>query len=243
MRHPGAVIVKRPTKQIFFWLITASLSAPLASASVINVDNFGIGSIALEATNTSRVASLELQATPSAIGGFRSTEVELLSEYLSVQANINPIPNILAFSSTSQSTGQLELIYLGAENAGLGGIDLTDGGTNQVINVDFTSADSNAEIRIGLWETNGDYAETLQTLSGGPETLSFQLSDFTVDATSIDGINVKLLGQENGDYTINRIYATVPEPSTFTIGTLFVIAVIIGFRRSLHDSCSRIGLS
>ena len=69
MRRPGAVIVKRPTNPIFFWLITASLSAPLASASVINVDNFGLGTVALEATNTSRVASLELQATPSAIGG------------------------------------------------------------------------------------------------------------------------------------------------------------------------------
>ena len=226
--------MKRLALKACFWLVAAGLLVPSTDASIIVIDDFEEGTIDLEASNA--VPSVELldQATTSAIGGYRDTAVLLISPYLSASANSNPIPGVIAFSSGSQSTGQFTLVYDGDGNVGLGGVDLTDGGVNGFLNIDFTSADLGAEIEIRLQDTGGNGEYLSQILAGGPGVVSFHLSDFAdagVDLTSIDLIELNITGQEDGDYTIDSIAATVPEPGTIAIWSMLGIGMAFYVRR------------
>ncbi|MDG2383729.1 MAG: hypothetical protein P8N76_18800 [Pirellulaceae bacterium] len=219
----------------YFCLATIALALPSAHGSLIVIDSFEDGTIALEATNSTPNVQLLNQPTTSAIGGYRDTAVILSSDYLSAQANSNPIPNAIAFSSGSQSTGVFALVYAGIDHSGLNGVDLTDGGTNRQITVNFAAADLGAEIQLALWDTFDSYIATSQTLPGGPGLVSFpflNLSNQGIDLTSIKAIEVNILGQEEGDYTINSIYATVPEPTTLMIWSAFGVGVALFIRRN-----------
>ncbi|MDG2384850.1 MAG: hypothetical protein P8N76_24485, partial [Pirellulaceae bacterium] len=102
--------MKIPNLRSCFWLLGLSLMMASADASVIVVDDFDDGTIDLEANSVIRDVRLFDQATTSAIGGFRDTGVQLVSEFLSARAQANPIPGVIAFSSASASTGVFELI-------------------------------------------------------------------------------------------------------------------------------------
>ncbi|MCP4191963.1 MAG: PEP-CTERM sorting domain-containing protein [Planctomycetaceae bacterium] len=229
--------MKRFIPKACFWLVAVGLLMPAADASLI-IDDFENGTIALEATNAAPFAELSNQATTSAIGGYRDTAVWLLSPYLSVRANSNPIPGVIAFSSGSQSTGQFSLLYAGEDNLGLGGIDITEGGKNRQINVDFNSADLGADTGLILYNSPENLGEVSQILVGGPGIVSFKLSDFAdqgIDLTTIDAIELVIFGDEDGDYTIDSIYATVPEPGTIAIWSLFGVGLAFYVRRQ-HKS-------
>ena len=234
MNSLGVENVKNLTWKTSFWMMCLSLLISSADASIIVIDDFEDGTVALEATNATSFVFLVSQATPSAIGGYRNVAVCLISDYLSARANSNPIPGVMAFSSGSQSTGEFGLSYVGNNLEGLGGIDLSDGGTNQVINVDFTSADFGAKTAITLEDIDGNIAGIEQDLSSGPGVVSFNLSEFAdlgVDLTAIDAIGLIIDGEEDGDYTIDSIYATVPEPGTIAIWGLLGVGMAFYIRR------------
>ena len=230
----GVETVKNLTWKTYLWMMCLSLLISSADATVIVIDDFEDGTVALQATNTSRYVEFNQQATPSAIGGYRNGRVVLKSEYLSAAANSNPIPGVMAFSSGSQSLAEFVLRYAGKDYEGLKGIDLSDGGTNQVINVDFTSADFGAQTSIILFDIDEHYARIEQDLSSGSSVVSFKLSEFAtegVDVTAIDVIDFIIDGEESGDYVIDGIYATVPEPGTIAIWDLLGVGMAFYIRR------------
>ena len=225
--------MKLSTLKSCFWFLSLSLMMASADASVIVVDDFDDGTIDLEANSVIRSATLLDQATASAIGGFRDTGVQLVSEFLSARAQANPIPGVIAFSSASASTGVFELIYDGFDFGGLGGVDLTDAGSNKQILVDFTSADHGAELSVELRDTDGNFFIGQIELTEDPGLVGFKLSDFTgVDTTSIDAIAVVVHGDPEGDYVIDAIYAAIPEPSTIMIWSLMAVGMAFYVRRN-----------
>ncbi len=231
--HLGAATVKHLTWNSCFGFLAVVLIAQFAGASVVTVDDFDDGTIDLEATHVMHTDSIGNQATTSAIGGFRSVGVALMSDYLSVRANSNPMPGVIAFSSGSQSIGFFDLTYAGEGGTGLGGIDITNGGTNRVMSVDFAAADMGAGLELGIEDSNGNFG-IFSTLVGGPGVASFALSDFTdagVDLTSIEMIDIAIIGEEDGDYTIDSIYAAVPEPGTIAIWSILGVGTVFYTRR------------
>lgn len=209
-------------------LALAAALTPNTHASVVLVDDFQIANVNLTADSTTPIQSLINEPSASAIGGFRDTTVTWMSGPFSLEAQTGM--GIMAFSSDTLSTGNFDLFYDG-NGSGLGGVDLTGGGMNTFLFVDFVSADADANLTITLEDTTTASASISKSTSMGASTTGFLLTDFAVDLTSIDSIRVNIDGDSDGDYGIDRIYAGVPEPGTIAIWSIFGFGLAIYLRK------------
>ncbi len=229
-------------KQLLLGGIAAGLLGLSTSAqAIINIDTFDVGTLGLTGivanSGTPVVSNHEagLDLT-HVIGGSRDATVTWLSGTLSARMNINPPPAVLGMSSDTGVTANFELMYDNA-GAGLGGIDMTQGGTSPGFAVFFVSADAGAATTVTLTDTGGDTL-THTLLTAGPGVLFFQYNMFAGagDITDIDTIHFIIEGQEDGDYQISLIQSRdvpgdddggneVPEPVTAVLSTLGLVAL------------------
>ncbi len=217
-----------------------------SAQAIINIDTFDVGTLGLTGivanSGTPTDTSHEVGLDPThVIGGSRDATVTWLSGTLSARMNINPPPLVLGMSSDTGTTANFELQY-DNDGAGLGSIDLTEGGTSPGFVVFFTSADAGAATTVTLTDTGGDtLTRTLPT--AGPGFLFFQYNLFAGigDITAIDTIHFIIEGQEDGDYQIDLIQSRdvpgdddgpgddggneVPEPVTAVLSTLGLAAL------------------
>ncbi len=230
-------------KLLFGAIVTSLLGLSTSAQAVINIDTFDVGTLGPTGitansgtpTDTSHETGLALS---DVIGGSRDATVTWQSGTLSARMNINPPPAVLGMSSDTGVTGKFELQY-DNDGAGLGGIDLTQGGTSPGFVVFFTSADAGANTTVTLTDTGGmTLTHTLPTV--GPGFLFFQYTMFagTGDVTDINVIHFVIQGQEDGDYQIELIQSRdvpgddgaddneVPEPVTATLSTLGLLALV-----------------
>ena len=195
--------------------------------AILNIDTFNTGSTALVANSGTPVSNQVLPGQPvlDVIGGVRETTVNYQAGPLSVRADINPPFGTLGLSSDTDTTGLFELTY-DAGGAGLGGIDVTEGGTSTGFVVFFIAADAGAATTVTLTDTGGDTL-TRTLLTGGPGFLFFNYATFAGigDVTDVNRIDFQIQGQVDGDYQIDLIQSRqppndVPEPITATLSLL-----------------------
>ncbi len=217
-------------------VVAGLLGLSTSAQAIINIDTFDVGTLGPTGitansgtpTDTSHETGLDLTHV---IGGSRDATVTWISGTLSARMNINPPPAVLGMSSDTGTTGNFELQY-DNDGAGLGGIDLTQGGTSPGFVVFFTSADAGAATTVTLTDTGGDTL-TRTLLTAGPGFLFFQYALFAGagDITDINVIHFIIEGQEDGDYQISLIQSRdrpgdeIPEPVSAALGGLGLLAL------------------
>ena len=208
------------------------------ASAIITIDNFNVGSVNIAADSGTPVVSNTENGLAAAdvIGGTRFSQVTWQSGQLDATINNNPPIGELGLSSSTGVTALFEVAY-DADGAGLGGIDLTEGGAVPGFFVQFTAADAGAGTTVTLTDTNANTSSlTLPTFGPGVLFFTYALFDNPgVVETDVDRIDFSIQGQVDGDYRIDLIQSRtppgVPEPLTAALGTLGLGCLSLGLRR------------
>jgi hypothetical protein len=168
--------------------------------------------------------------------------------------NINVTSSAYGYSSTLKTSplagGTLELGNEGGQNgvgtitwdaggAGLGGIDITNGGLLPYFQAKMLSSDQTDIFRVDITDSSGHTAYWTSNLGTGPNAINQLLSSFTnpnaADFTSVDKIMVTLsslnLAQDTVMDTVEVTNTPVPEPATMTLLALGGFSVFMARRR------------
>jgi hypothetical protein len=101
-------------------------------------------------------------------------------------------------------------------NGGMG-VDITQGGMNTGLGIEFIFSDIGADAEFFLTDMNDSVSSLLKTTSGAG-SLFFDYDDFvgSADLTSIKGVRLELGGAAGADFTIDLISSRsdIPEPAT-----------------------------
>lgn len=196
-------------------LMTAS-----AAAAPITIDTFDGDAWVADAPFFIIGSEAEV-AAGSAIGGWR----DLLAESDSTDplaTEVRTSGGSLAYSNTAGSSGTGTVTWDGndgdastVDTSGLGGIDLTDGGTNDGFLIKLLSADANLSITLNVWDMAGNLSslDVLFTTSLVEYSAFLYLDGFVggADLTNVGAIQLVLDGPENIDAVIDFI-AVAPVP-------------------------------
>ena len=220
-------------------LVFAGFLMTSPASAILTIDSFDVGTTSITANSGTPVVSQTLGGLPAGdtIGGVRFSQVTWQSGALSASMNANPPAGVMGLSSNTGVTALFELGY-DAGGAGLGGIDLTEGGLSPGFAVFFTSADAGSATTVTLEDTGGDtLTRTLNT--PGPGFLFFQYAAFAGvgDVTDIDSIDFSIQGVVDGDYQVELIQSRdrpgdgIPEPITATLALVGLCALGVATRR------------
>lgn len=139
---------------------------------------------------------------------------------------------VLSFSNSPASTGSLALTYDGTDFSstpdifGLGGIDLTTGGTADSMLFTLLFADFEVEYTIAIGDMSGAlsfYTDTLPSGLTGPGSVDViaPFSDFSnpaIDLTDIGFVQLVFEAQEPAaDIVIDNFRTDVPEPTSIAL--------------------------
>ncbi len=213
-----------------------------AQAAPITIDSFDTASHNADAPIGPIPSSSEV-AGGGILGGYRDIEVDAQTaspSFFETSAEANG-GGTLQFENGVGVHGKATFTWDGNDNplavdtTGLGGVDLTDGGTNNAFGLDIILIDQpGLEIMFTVWSTSG--VSTFTQISGpaGPSTLHFDFSAFTgtADFTDVGAIQLMLTSSQNDgiDAEIDLLEATntspVPVPAALplmagAIGGLF----------------------
>lgn len=175
-----------------------------------------------------------------AVGDSRTLGIELTQNNLSnfLPSNVSVSGGVLQISN-APGANSISTVTLDANGAGLGGIDITDGGKNDRFLFNIVNIDLSANFQITLRDTSA-VAATF-TLSGinttGDKAIFFsQLDTFgTINLNSIDSITYVISGQNDFDFAIDQLVTRgteMPEPSTvFSILGIGVLGRIVSKKK------------
>lgn len=214
-------------------------------AALITIDDFATGDpIAISIppdTNPTTVTAQGTQILNGVLGlDYRTVSVDRTvggSTNVAqnrVSANVNPDDGLLSFSSGVAASGNFSVLY-DANGAGLGGFDLTDGGTNEMVGIDVFFADKTSPWTLTIVDMNDiSDSETILVAAGtSPLTIYFELSNFSSDVSDVKSIKLDITGSLGGNYQLTQIFAaTVPEPSSLAILAGLVGLAFVGIRYS-----------
>lgn len=213
-------------KQTFVAAATLCAMSGAASAATIAIDTFGDSQGPVQAQNGGTVA--DSATTGFALGGSRLITVENAAGTGLTQGEVNPgFGGVFAFSNDALTSGSATLDYA------LGGVDLTDGGTNDTIVASVLQIDLG--MLVGMTIDGVSQGVTV----GNTGNLNFAFTDFAgVDFTNVNDIQLSF--DANGlpavDATIDFLGAedlianpvtsmpTVPLPA----GGLLIVTALAG---------------
>lgn len=210
----------------------AIMFAAASTANAIVIDNFnsGGGDVQVDGGQTGLDSSFtdpgDALANHRTIAVPGSTDVTGLG--LRIRANPANL-GMLAFSLETASAGSGKLIW-DNNGAGLGGIDLTDGGKSDQLTISVLEIDQGqVNLIFSITDTNG-------------ETSSLEISDAIVgqnnifladilglaDLTAVDMVMLEIQGTEASDLQIDQIATTssVPEPASAALLGLATLGFI-----------------
>ena len=139
--------------------------------------------------------------------------------------NVDTGPDVAIFNNAAGNDSTGKITWDGGGT--LGGVDLTEAGANDRINVAVLFADLNLVLGIDLTDGGGDVA-TVQVVTNAMAGLEhFKFNDFVannaaIDLTDIDEIQLTFEGPVAQDATIRFIEATIgiPEPAAVSLLTI-----------------------
>lgn len=224
--------VQQPAQQVNGVTLAEMASALIECEPQLIIDSFETtqSTSALPPPVSSDQSSLSLGGT-EVIGGERDLAVELQAGTSEVQLRVNPfgLSDVLIFDSSAGTTGLREVTWDGVDNdgdtlaMGLGGIDLTQGGTLQGI-TSLMGVDANgANARFRIYQGNsGNFSEVTRAIpvTGGAATswVFIPFTDFvgTVDASNVDAIQLFIdTGNDSVDGQIDSIGVLGPKINDF----------------------------
>ncbi len=227
--------------------------AGCSDAQALIIDDFTSGAQDLNSGNPSFLDQ-EVQ-TSSAIGGYRFLSVALTDGIAAINGAVVPNLGLLDANALSPEAlpfaGNVTARWDGQGDAGLGGIDLTDGGSNSLFSLDvalLANADL-SEIFLRVIDTGGMSSSLSRDVSDLsillPNLFPFGALDGNADLTSIDSIQLEIsLGgepsQELLTVQINEFSVVpIPEPGTallMGLGLAGLGAVGRSQRRASHET-------
>lgn len=217
---------------MFGWkspVVAAGVILLLAStgyADPIIVDDFTEGPFVLSHAGSvgTTITATQTGATSHIIGGTRVVDLtrdggegilEVCIPETSPGSGLGK--GFLDFNAGSVSTrGTLELTY-DDNGAGLGGVDLTAGGTYLAIVATFVGSDFPSSLSVTLADTNSTSWTESQSVPIGDCAVLLNLAAFSaqgVNTSLVDEIRITLVGAAKGDYRIDLVDSVVPEPAT-----------------------------
>lgn len=172
-------------------------AAGSAVAAPVTIDDFTTPQDTLKAEPGQTLSSAVSGA--NIIGGSRALTVSATAGAppLGTTAAVMQVNNFLSFSNDVGVTGQLQVEW-NAGGTGLGGIDLTDAGTNDGFLVDITTADNDFSLSFEVDDALGGtstFSSIVPELSGPgslPLFIAFGVFNGNADFTSIDSIRMTL---------------------------------------------------
>jgi hypothetical protein len=201
---------------------------------------FGSGTLLIRASpGTSSFTNAVAHSSTDVIGGFRAASLTTTSGGGSLGIDFGDSNNLSFSLNAPAATGFATLTY-DANGAGLGGVDLTQGGANSffLFFVIFSDAVGGKSLTVTV-----DDGTNVESHSVGipanvvvPQNFLLPFSTFTVaDLTSVESITLRLDSGAAGDLTIDFFGAASPEPSSMVIlGLGAVLSAGYGLRRRLR---------
>lgn len=193
-------------------------SALSANAATIVIDRFDTEQYVEAVSRTGFASSSEIYAPNDAeVGGYRYMTVTN-NTGRSNGTSLHAGEGYLDFSNGSRTSGTGTVVWDGMGSTGIGGLDLTDSGTNDALILDVISADASLILTFTVRDTFGAIASLTQSAAetlDEPLSLAFLFSDFSgsVDFTSLDSISLTLSGTAAAlDATIDLFYAGSTQP-------------------------------
>jgi len=211
-----------------------ALGVSAASSAVLMIDDFEDGDTNLTVEGTVPPNSMmDMQyGLSGVVGGKRYSYVQLDSGPDALTMRINHFDSgVFALSSGYNTRGQTELGYGDDDYLYL---DITDGGANSHLVVEFLTADLAGTLETRLLSGAIGFPKAISMWSGPtpggifntPTKMMIPLfgpgwTDTTTngpaDRTNVSVISIILHGAENGDYAIEEIYTDTPEPATMIL--------------------------
>jgi hypothetical protein len=203
--------------------------APTVHAASFTIDHF-------TQPNTGQALSITGTGTQSntttglvgVVGGSRTMQISVASSAFGLSSSLNVNPAGVGTLSLGNDSGQngVGTITWDANGAGLGGVDITNGGLLPFVQATILASDLNLGFRVDVTETaaaGGSTAFWSTNLGPGVSFVNQALASFTnagaVDFTKVNKIVLTLSGPVAQDATIDLMEVTnspggVPEPLT-----------------------------
>lgn len=185
------------------------------------------------------LSSSEIAAS-TALGGYRGLSVTSdAAAFFNtlMQTGATSGTSKLDLSNTPGVTGSGFVVWDGAGSAGLGGVDLTDGGTNDAILSTIIFADGASQLEFMVTDTSGTSGTAIYQIPtgiSGSTVASVLFSGFTnsVDFTAVDSLLLSMSSTVPGTaFSIDLVSAGVasaPAPVPLPAAGLLLGSVLVG---------------
>ncbi len=223
--------------KIRFWIVILSVLCFSSLATAMDIDTLADGDFSLILSDPGSI-SVGVAAT-SAIGGYRDIAVTYAGDggadsYDVMLVDRTGLSTRLTWNSDDGIFGSVKLLY-NANGVGLGGIDITDGGTHEFL-VTSSSGDGGAvDIKFTVIDQLGNvsYIEQQFLVTGIEPILHFLPFDSWIgsaDLTNTDSIEILFSTNADfgfgGDYKFGAIATGTPEPATLLVLALGLLPML-----------------
>ena len=203
--------------------------APMSQAASFIIDDFTTPSAGQTASVTGVGSDSNLVVgLPGVVGGSRKLGMIATASTYNQPSSLNVNPAGVGTLSLDNGSGQngVGTVIWDASGGGLGGVDLTNGGTLPYLQAKILASDLNLGFRVDITDTaaaGGATAYWSTSLGSGVSSVNQLLTSFTnagaVDFTKVDKIVLTLSGPAAQDATLDllEVTNTVPEPMTLSL--------------------------
>jgi hypothetical protein len=209
--------------------------APTVHAAPFTIDHFAQPNTgqAVSVTDTGSAFNTTT-GLAGVVGGSRTLQVDVTASAYGQSSSLIVTPAAPGALSLSNDSGQngVGTITWDANGAGLGGVDLTDGGNLSHLQATILASDLDLGFRVDITETaatGGSTAFWSTNLGPGVSFVSQPLASFTnagaVDFTKVDKIVLTLSGPPAQDATLDLV-EVAPEPATLGLLVLGGLALV-----------------
>lgn len=230
----------------FVVLASLGVLTPAIHAEALVIDHFtqsGAGQ-AISVTGLGSVTETVTGLT-EVLGGARTIQLAVSTSSYGLSSSVNVSPAGTGTLSLGNDSGQdgVGTITWDAAGAGLGGVDLTNGGTLPYLQSKIVASDLNLGFTVEITETataGGSMAVWSTSLGYGVSYVNQPLASFinaaNVDFNQVDKVALILSGPLAQDATLDLLEFTntpAPEPVTMSLLGLGGLAILLRRKQSL----------